>query len=94
MAPGRRQKRVGLTCKCGMSYTLNTIHDLRSRCVNETCRAALNMSSDELWRYQDSIIALMGALGLGRDCRKELGQARRVSKTLASPYAVDIIEIP
>ena len=94
MGKGKTQKRVGLTCRCGMSYTLNTIHDLRNRCINESCRATLNMSTDQLWKYQESIIALMGALGLGRDYRKELGQARRVSKRLASPYAVDIIEIP
>jgi len=94
MEKGKRQKRVGLTCKCGTSYTLHTIHDLRSRCINESCRATLNMSTDQLWNYQESIIALMGALGLGRDYQKELGQARRVSKRLASPYAIDIVEVP
>ena len=94
METGKRQKRVGLTCRCGMSYTINTIHDLRSRCINEGCRAILNMSTDQLGQYQESIIALMGALGLGRDYGKELGQARRVSKRLSSPYAVDIIEVP
>ena len=52
------------------------------------------MSTDQLWKYQESIIALMGALGLGRDYQKELGQARRVSKKLASPYTIDIFEIP
>jgi hypothetical protein len=30
----RKQKRVRLTCRCGMPYTLNTIYDLRSRCIN------------------------------------------------------------
>jgi hypothetical protein len=94
MATREGQKRVRLTCKCGMSYTLNTVYDLRSRCINERCRATLNMNGDQLWKYQESIIALMGILGLGRDCRKELGNARSVSKKLASPYTVDIVEIP
>ncbi len=77
-----------------MSYTLHTIHDLRSHCINESCRATLNMSTDQLWKYQESIIALMGVLGLGRDYQRELGQARRVSKQLASPYTINIFEIP
>ena len=75
-----------------MSYTLNTIHDLRSRCINESCRATLNMSTDQLWKYQESIIALMGALGLGCDHARELDFARRMSKKFASPYAIDIVE--
>jgi len=94
MGTEKGQKRVGLTCKCGMSYTLHTVHDLRSHCINESCHATLNVSTDQLWKYQESIIALMGALGLGRDYQKELGQARRVSKKLASPYTIDIFEIP
>jgi len=52
------------------------------------------MSTDQLWKYQESIIALMGVLGLGRDYQRELGQARRVSKQLASPYTINIFEIP
>jgi len=94
MATGKRPKRVRLTCQCGMSYTLNTIYDLRSRCTNERCRATLNMTGDQLWEYQDSIMALMRALGLGRDYGKELGRARRMSKKLASPYTIAIIEVP
>jgi len=86
-------KRVGLTCKCGASYTLNTIHDLRSPCVNERCRATLNMGTEALWKYHESIIALMGALGLGCDHARELDFARRMSKKFASPYAIDIVEI-
>jgi len=85
-------KWVGLTCKCGTSYTLNTIHDLRSRCTS--CRATLNMSTEALWKYQESIIALMGALGLGRDYIRELDFARRMSKKFASPYTIDIIQVP
>jgi hypothetical protein len=94
MAAEKRQKRVGLTCKCGMSYVLNTIHDLRSQCINERCRATLNMTPEELWKYQESIMALMGALGLGRDYGKELGFARRMSKKFVSPYTIGIIESP
>lgn len=59
-----------------MPYTLNTIHDLRSQCINERCRATLNMSIEQLWKYEGSIIALMGTLGLGRDYEKELGKAK------------------
>jgi len=89
-----RQKRVCLTCKCGTPYTLNTIYDLRSRCINECCRATLNMSPEALWKYQESLIALMGALGLGRDYARELDFARRMSKKFASPYTVNVIEVP
>jgi hypothetical protein len=94
MATEKRQKRVRLTCQCGMSYTLNTIYDLQSRCTNERCRATLNMTGDKLWEYQETIIALMGVLGLGREYGKELGHARRMSKKLASPYTIAIIEVP
>jgi hypothetical protein len=89
-----KQKRVCLTCKCGTPYTLNTIHDLRSRCVNERCRATLNMSTDGLWKYQESLIALMAALGLGRDYVRQLDFARRMSKKFASPYTINVIEVP
>jgi hypothetical protein len=94
MARGEGQKRVGLTCKCGMSYALHTIYDLRRRCMNPQCGSTLNMSSDELWRYQERLMALMEALGLGRDYEKELDDARKLSKKLASPYTIDIVEIP
>ena len=76
-----------------MPYTLNTIHDLRSRCINERCRATLNMNPEQLWKYRESIIALMGALGLGRDYRRELGLAQRLSRKFVSPYAIEIVEI-
>ena len=86
--------RVRLTCQCGASYVLDTIHDLRSQCTNERCRAALNVSSTaQLWKYQESILALMGALGLGRDYTRELDFARRMSKKFASPYRIAVIEI-
>jgi len=94
MATDKRQKRVSLTCRCGTSYTLNTIHDLRGRCINESCREALSISADELWKYQESLIALLGAIGLGRNYKKELDTARRVSEKLASPYTIEVLEIP
>ena len=87
-------KRVRLTCNCGVSYTLKTIHDLRTRCTNERCRATLNMDAEGLWKYQESIMALMAALGLGRDYGKELGFARRMSEKFASPYSIEIVEMP
>jgi len=90
----KKEKRVRLICKCGVPYTLNTIYDLRSRCSNERCRATLNMSDEGLWKYQESLITLMGALGLGRDHWNELNFARRMSKKFASPYTIDIIEVP
>ena len=94
MATEKSQKRVGLTCKCGASYTINTIHDLPNRCINNRCRATLDMSDMNLWKYQESLITLMGALGLGRDHWNELNFARRMSKKFASPYTIDIIEVP
>jgi hypothetical protein len=94
LATEKRQKRVRLTCKCGVSYTLNTLNDFRSRCINERCRTTMHMSPEHLWKYQESITALMGTLGLGRDYGKELGDARTLSKKFASPYTIDIIEIP
>jgi hypothetical protein len=36
----------------------------------------------------------MGVMGLGRDYWKELDFATRISKKVASPYTIDIIEIP
>jgi len=94
MVTDQKQKRVSLTCQCGTSYTLNTIHDLRGRCLNERCGAALNISADELWKYQESLMALMEALGLKRDYKKELGNAKRVSEKLASPYTIEVVEVP
>ena len=93
MATRKSQKRVGLTCCCGVSYTLNTIHDLPNRCTNKRCGATLDMSAENLWKYQESLMTLMGAIGLGRDYRRELDFAKRISKKVASPYTIDIIEI-
>jgi hypothetical protein len=93
METWKKQKRVKLTCKCGASYILNTIQDLRSRCSNTQCHATLNMGAEELWKYQESIIALLEALGLERDYGKELGFARRMSEKFRSPFTIDIIEI-
>jgi hypothetical protein len=92
-APPKTQKKVRLTCQCGVPYTLHTISDLRGRCMNERCRAPLNMNPEDLWEYQESIVALMATVGLGRDYEKELVKAKKVSKKLASPYTIDIIEI-
>jgi hypothetical protein len=52
------------------------------------------MSLEELSEYQESIVALMAALGLGHAYEKELDKARKVSKKLEAPYSIDIIEIP
>jgi hypothetical protein len=54
----------------------------------------MHMSPEHLGKYQESIMALMGTLGLGRDYGKELGDARTLSRKFASPYTIDIIEIP
>jgi hypothetical protein len=94
VATGKKQKLIKLTCKCGVSYALNTISDLPSRCINERCRVTLNMSEVGLWKYKESISALMEALGLGRRHANELDFARRMSKKFASPYTIEIIEIP
>jgi len=51
------------------------------------------MNPEQLWKYRESIIALMGALGLGRDYRRELGLAQRLSRKFVSPYAIEIVEI-
>jgi hypothetical protein len=94
MATENRQKRVRLTCECGMSYSLNTIHDLRRRCANGRCHATLNINEMQLWKYKESIIALMETLGLRRDYVKQLNFAKRMSKKFLSPYTIDIVEIP
>jgi len=52
------------------------------------------MAQEELWEYQESIAALMAAMGLGRDYARELGTARSVSIKLSSPYTIDIVEVP
>jgi hypothetical protein len=88
------QKRVRLTCKCGASYTLNTIHDFRSRCANERCYNMPNLNAEELWKHQESLIAVMAALGLGRDYERELRMARRILRRLGSSYRIDIVESP
>ena len=90
----RKGHRIRLTCRCGATHTLNNIKDLRSRCTNERCHAALSMAQEELWEYQESIAALMEAMGLGRDYARELGNARSVSIRLSSPYTIDIVEVP
>jgi len=88
-----KQKRVRLTCKCGTWYTLNTIHDLRSQCRNQRCRATLNLGPDDLWKYQESLMALMEALGLGGEYGRQLDFARKLSKKFESPYVISIVWI-
>jgi len=90
----RKDQRIRLTCKCGATHRLDSINDLQPRCPNERCRATPNMAQEDLWEYQESIIALMAAMGLGRNFVKELGNARNVSRKLASPYTIDIVETP
>lgn len=90
--PAASQKRVSLTCKCGESYTLNTIHDFPSPC--KTCGATLDKSAENFWKLQESLLTLMRAIGLGRDYSKELGFAKRISKNVRSPYTLKIVEIP
>ncbi|HXW62350.1 MAG TPA: hypothetical protein VEJ45_07115 [Candidatus Acidoferrales bacterium] len=62
--------------------------------MNDRCRATPNLSADQLWEYQDSLIALMAALGLGRSYEKELNDARKISRRLAYPFSIDVVEIP
>jgi len=93
MVTENRQKRARLTCKCGTSYILQTIHDFPSTCTNERCRADLDMSDEGLWKYQESILALMGALGLRRAYVRELDFAERMSQKFASPYTISVIEV-
>ena len=93
MATVKSQKRVGLTCKCGASYILNTIHDLPSRCTNGRCCATLDTGAESLWKYHESIITLMRTLGLGRDYWNELDFAKRMSRKVASPYTIEIVEV-
>jgi hypothetical protein len=90
---GGMPKRVRLTCKCGTSYMLNTILDFPNRCANERCRAVphMQMSDEELWEYQESLIALMAAIGLSRDYEPELSAAQRISRRLASFHRVEIV---
>jgi hypothetical protein len=52
------------------------------------------MNQEELWEYQQSLMALMAAIGLGHDFGKELGNARSASMKLASPYTIDVIDMP
>ena len=92
MAVSKRRK-TRLTCQCGMPYTLDTVADLPSRCVNERCRAMLMMSFRELKEYQRSLTALIEALEGGHDCRQAMETVKRVSRG-KSPYSVDTVEIP
>ena len=87
------EKRVQLTCKCGTPHTLNMIHDFPARCANERCRATLEMSDEGLWKYQESLIALMRTLGLRRDYLRELEFARKMSRKYAPHYTINVIEV-
>jgi len=88
---GPMQKRVRLTCKCGASYMLHTILDFRDRCANEHCRAVPNVCAEDLWKYQESLIAPMAALGLSRDYEPELNAAQRISRRLASFHRIEVV---
>jgi hypothetical protein len=94
MAAEERRKRVRLTCKCGMPYVLNTVNDLRRRCINEQCRATLNMSHEELWEFHACLRALIKAVTLGSDHRQELKIANNVAKMFESPYTIEIVDLP
>ena len=94
MAIERMWKRVRLTCKCGMFYTLKSMNDFRRRCINERCRVALNMSQEELWEYRAGLNALIKALELGHDYSEELKIANHISRMFESPYTIEIVEIP
>ena len=94
MAIERMWKRVRLTCQCGMPYILKSMTDFRRRCTNDRCRAALNMSQDELWEYRAGLHALIKALELGHDYREELKIANHISRMFESPYTIEIVEIP
>jgi len=89
-----KHQRARLTCQCGVPYTLNTVADLPSRCLNERCRSMLTMSINELREYQRSLRALIEALEGGHDHRQAMETANRVSRGGKSPYTLDIIEIP
>jgi len=52
------------------------------------------MNTVALWKYQESLLTLMGALGPNRAYLKELDFARRMSKKFGSPYTINIIEVP
>jgi len=91
--PVSKHQKARLTCQCGVPYTLNTVADLPSRCINERCRSMLNMSIDELREYQRSLRALIEALEGGHDYRKAMETVNRASSRGKSPYSVDIVEI-
>ena len=60
----------------------------------QTLPRTLNIGTEALWKYQESLIALMGALGLGRNYVRELDFARRMSEKFASPCTISVIEVP
>jgi DNA-binding XRE family transcriptional regulator len=77
-----------------MFYTLRSMNDFRRRCINESCRATLNMSQEELWEYRAGLNALLKALELGRSYSEELKIANHISRMFESPYTIEIVEIP
>jgi len=93
MATSEQHKKVRLTCNCGTPYVLNTVNDLRRRCINEQCRATLAMSQEELWEYHACLRALIKAVVLGHDYRQELKIASNVSRMFESPYTIEIVEV-
>ena len=51
------------------------------------------MSTEALWKYRESLMVLVRALGLGGDYWQELDFALRMSRKFASPFLIYVIEI-
>jgi len=88
-----KRQKVRLTCQCGVPYTLDTVADFPTRCINERCRSTLHMSMSEFQEYKRSLRVLIEALEGGRDYREAVKTVNRVSRG-KSPYSIDIVEIP
>ena len=89
-----KRPKARLTCQCRVSYTLNTVADLPTRCINERCRSMLNMSFREFKEYQRSLRTLIEALEGGHNYRQAMEIVNRVSSGGKSPYTLDIVEVP
>ena len=86
------QRKIRLTCRCSVPYILNTTDDFRSRCIEERCRATLNMSVREFREYKTSLKALIKVFKTGDDYRQVLETV--TYPAVKSHYSLDIIEIP
>ena len=89
-----KRMKARLTCQCGVPYTLNTVADFPTRCINPSCLAVLIMNFEELKEYQRSLRALVEALEQGRDYRQAMETAKDVSSRVKAPYSLDIVENP